>query len=103
MRRGELWTITDHEAVVVVSSNRLHENDFPIAYALPLQPEAPKGLEPPYVVRFTPSATGLKIETWAHAYAIKTVRSSDLTRKLGMLSDPAIRLVDDALRDLLQL
>ena len=103
MRRGELWTLTDHEAVVVISSNRLHENDFPIAYALPLHAEAPKGLEPPYVVRFTPSATGFEIETWVHAYAIKTVRVSDLTHKLGILNDRAIRLVDDALRDLLQL
>ncbi len=103
MRRGELWTLTDREAIVVVSSNRLHENDFPIAYALPLQAEAPKGLEPPYVVRFTPSATGLEIETWAHAYAIRTVRTTQLTHKLGILNDKATRLVDDALRDLFQL
>ena len=103
MRRGELWTITDHDAVVVVSSNRLHENDFPITYTIPLHVEAPKGLEPPYVVRFTPSATGLELETWAHAYALKTVRTTELNQRLGILTDKAVRLVDDALRDLFQL
>ena len=103
MRRGDLWTLSDTEAVVVIGSNRLAENDFPVTYVLPLHAVAPNGLEPPFVVKLTPTATGLAVPTWAHPYALRTVAVADLKQKLGLLNDKAIRQVDGALRDLLQL
>jgi hypothetical protein len=103
VRRGEIWTISDTEAVLLIGSDQLHENDFPITYGLPLRAEPPEGIEHPFVVRLSRSATGLDVENWAHTYAMRTIRVTQLRTRLGSVAGRSIAAVDEALRTLWQL
>jgi mRNA-degrading endonuclease toxin of MazEF toxin-antitoxin module len=103
VRRGEIRALSGTDAIVVVGSDRLHGNDFPITYGLPIHAEPARGLDYPLVVRLSPTASGLSVESWVHAYALRSVRSSDLGVRLGVDDDRAADVIDEALRTLLQL
>lgn len=103
MRRGEIRALSDTDAVVVMGADRLHLNEFPITYGLPIHAEPARGLDFPLVVRLSPTASGLVVESWIHVYALNPVRTSDLGVRLGVLDDRSIDVVDEAVRMLLGL
>ena len=103
MQRGEIWTLSETETVILVASDRLHGNQFPITYGLPLHAEPAQGLEYPFVVRLTPASTGLAADNWVHTYAIRVIKVDWLVRRFGAVDGASTTAIDDALRALLDL
>jgi mRNA-degrading endonuclease toxin of MazEF toxin-antitoxin module len=104
MRRGELWARGDRDAYVIIANDSLHHARLPLTLAVPLTPDKPTTVGPPYAVRLPPKATGLKVPVWARLIAGATaIPVADLDRRLGQLTDKALTELDDALKQILGL
>lgn len=95
MKRGEIWT-TQTEAVLLIGSNILHDNHFPITYTIPLTNQQPKDVDYPYILK-------LDSNLWAKIYAIKTQPTDQLQHQTGTTTTKNLDHIDKALARLLGL
>lgn len=105
MPRGEIWVKQDRDAYVLVASDHLTDTRPPITWGIPLTAEAqPHRYTEPFVVALSPSQAGLHVATWVLiARGITPLRETDLTTRLGTVTERALTRIDDAIRMLYQL
>lgn len=99
MRRGQIWTRSGAEAYVLVGADAI-VSGRPVAFGVTITAE-PSRARPPLAVRFSPTATGLEVETWARLIrGVTNLRVEDLVDQIGLLNDRAQSELDDAMRQL---
>jgi mRNA-degrading endonuclease toxin of MazEF toxin-antitoxin module len=115
VRRGEIWLVTETDAVVLVGADTIHDYGFPVTWALPVRHEQPVGVDAPLVVPLSPTDAGLRIRTWVEVYGITALRTDGLRddvagdrqrpwpRRIGVLTPDAVTRIDRSLGLLLGL
>ena len=95
MKRGEIWT-TETEPVLLVGSDILHDNNFPITYIVPITNHKPEGVDYPYTLK-------LDDTLWAKIYAVTHKPTSQLQHKTGTTPTKNLDRISKALTRLFDL
>lgn len=114
-RRGDIWMVRfnpveGHEAgdtpsgaphpAVIISTNYLNEGHAGLVIVVPITSKN-KGIE--IHVELKPGVDGVKIPCWAKPEHIRSVSKTRLSKRLGVISEAALKRLREELRDIMEL